>query len=97
MKRGRLSNEDKEFILKSKKTPEEIAKKLKRSVEFVNKILSENEPVHTKMTDSVQPVKIDLFARTGNAIVMTPAMSDITDSIKHKRVIDESCIMKIKP
>lgn len=97
MKRGRLSTEDKEFILKSKKTPEEIAKKLKRSVEFINKVLEENVSVPEKMTDSVQPIKIDFFARTKNAIVMTPAMADVSDAVKHKRTIDETCIMKIKP
>lgn len=95
MKRGRISKDDKEFIIRYiDKGVKFIANKIERSVEFVNKIIAEHEEctqIESKTeTDIPEPIKAnhrDLVLhpvdkndpKRGNVSMMTEAMSARTD------------------
>lgn len=97
MKKGRLSNEDKQYVIDNSNLPiAKLAKKIGRSEDIVSKIIEENGVAPQETTREVvnfHPIK-DAYGRSRNAIVMTPAVSQHSDTIK-KRKADPSCIFQI--
>lgn len=103
MKRGRMTKEEIKFILdnSSRYTVASLSEQLDRSVESVQKILNENTSNVNKMdSPNTKTVRQDLFERalgkTNNAVVMTPAASQLTDTKMKKGRYDSECIHKIK-
>lgn len=98
MKTGRFSEKEKTYIAKNfNKTNQDISKKLDRSVESIQKykdsINTVKHPEPIKDVVPFIPVK-NLFGRSSNAIIATQAMSEVSDSIKAKKV-DNPCIFRI--
>lgn len=90
MKKGRLSNADRKFILENKKLkPEKIAKEVGRSIDVVKAVLKEG-PKNTTP-------KKDHLARSadGRAVVMTEAAAGRPPK-KKKKLPDPSIIFKPK-
>lgn len=96
MKKGRISEQDKNFIIKnSNMSVKNLAKKLDRTEESIEKILSEvKQPAKVISQTEVHHRIKDNFARNQRAIVMTPAVASTSEDIKHKRD-DETCIFRI--
>lgn len=102
MKKGKLSKEEISFILenRSTETKEVIAEKLDRSVSVVEKVLNENKEIVDEPTKKTKTVKQDLFDRSlgrgKNAVVLTPAASQLAESNLKRGRYDNGCIHKIK-
>lgn len=98
MKKGRISNEDKQYVIDNINSPvAKLAKKIERSEDIVLKIIEESgitpQKEITKDVVDFHPIK-DAYGRSRNAIVLTPAVSQQSDTVKRRKT-DPSCIFQI--
>lgn len=106
MKRGRLSAEEKEYILKSDKSSEFLAKKLDRTVAVVEKVRGTvekvagvEETVGTKDGTTHRPFNENLVAQVKqgpNSFSMNYTMSALTDTLSRETKHDPSVVFKPK-
>lgn len=85
MKRGRLSNKEREYILENREQgAEAIAKKLGRSVDLVSQVLeSQPQPKPQFLPKEMQ--HIGMSGKYKNAMVSTPMTSELSDELKKKK------------
>jgi len=95
MKKGRLSKEEKEYIISNRRQPiEQLAKTLDRSVESINSVLNGLSTVTKTIDEKKKNTLLDLMPKKKGAIAMSEAMSHHTDDIKPKKRFDPSIIFK---
>ena len=98
MKTGKLNQSEKDFIKENKnKTLAFLCKKLDRSEKVVSAFLDtlpEDAPV-AKVSVNVK----DMFAKNRGAVIMTPAVAEISDvtnkGARESKYNNSSCIHKI--
>lgn len=98
MKRGKLSKREMDYIVKyaNLKTNKEMSLRLKRTEEHIQRFKEQQGLAKPSVRESkIFPVK-EAFGRSKQAIVATPAMSELSDDIKTKRG-DTKCIFRINP